>query len=285
MASSTASQQPAQVWDESQCVAALAQLERLQAQIDDLRLTIPRVVAPLSPQITKRPELFAAFKKAAVGSQSNIKAFRTTWQSQETQALFEHTKASLEANSDLTPGAQLPRYGWEQKEIRDRDAEARRRDGAKDGEDKAVVSMSKEERERILQEFRAANGQLKVFSKDDDRDILIHFISGGLKYRFHVVVNSETNGGEHLDAECLGNGEPFVSITRCVSLRPHANELKPLLDMIAAYKNVQSNSCAKCGKLLDKSALVPTARRSKQPEEANEKQETVWEALHESCLD
>jgi hypothetical protein len=54
--------------------------------------------------------------------------------------------------------------------------------------------------------------------------------------------------------------------------------------MIAAYKTVKGNSCAKCGSLLDNRALPPTARRSKQVAAANDTTDTVWQAYHESCL-
>jgi phage FluMu protein Com len=54
--------------------------------------------------------------------------------------------------------------------------------------------------------------------------------------------------------------------------------------MVAAYKTVKGISCAKCGKLLDNVAMTPTARRSKQVVGTNEMTETVWEALHEGCM-
>jgi hypothetical protein len=54
--------------------------------------------------------------------------------------------------------------------------------------------------------------------------------------------------------------------------------------MIAAYKTVRGISCAKCGKLLDKLAMIPTARRNRHITAANAASETSWEALHESCL-
>lgn len=54
--------------------------------------------------------------------------------------------------------------------------------------------------------------------------------------------------------------------------------------MIVAYKTVKGSSCARCGKLLDDAALIPTARRSKQVTGANETSKTVWEAFHEGCL-
>ena len=49
--------------------------------------------------------------------------------------------------------------------------------------------------------------------------------------------------------------------------------------MVAAYKQVKGISCAKCANLIDNNMLTPTARRSKQVSGA-----TVWEALHEGCL-
>jgi len=54
--------------------------------------------------------------------------------------------------------------------------------------------------------------------------------------------------------------------------------------MIAAYKTVKGTSCAKCGKLLDDSALTPTARRSKQVAGTTDALETIWEAFHEGCI-
>jgi hypothetical protein len=54
--------------------------------------------------------------------------------------------------------------------------------------------------------------------------------------------------------------------------------------MIAAYKTVKGTTCDNCGKMLDNAMLTPTARRSKVVAVANETFETVWQALHESCL-
>jgi hypothetical protein len=103
--------------------------------------------------------------------------------------------------------------------------------------------------------------------------------------KFRLGIEREANGRHKLSAECLGTTEPFLAITRCVASRSNADDLKYLLDMIAAYKTVKGTSCAKCGKLLDKSALTPTARRSKQVATVNENPDTVWMALHEACVE
>jgi hypothetical protein len=55
--------------------------------------------------------------------------------------------------------------------------------------------------------------------------------------------------------------------------------------MIAAYKTIKGTSCDKCAKMLDIAALTPAARRSKKIATADESLETVWVALHESCLE
>lgn len=54
--------------------------------------------------------------------------------------------------------------------------------------------------------------------------------------------------------------------------------------MIVAYKTIKG-PCDKCAKLLDSAVLMPTARRSKQVATTEENFETVWVALHESCLE
>lgn len=55
--------------------------------------------------------------------------------------------------------------------------------------------------------------------------------------------------------------------------------------MVAAYKTVKGTSCAKCGKLLDQAALVPTGRRQKLfATTIDASGETGWEAIHENCL-
>ena len=55
--------------------------------------------------------------------------------------------------------------------------------------------------------------------------------------------------------------------------------------MIAAYKTVKGTCCAKCSKMIDRAALTPTARRSRQVTGVKEAPEIVWEAFHELCLE
>lgn len=56
-------------------------------------------------------------------------------------------------------------------------------------------------------------------------------------------------------------------------------------DMIAAYKSVKSDACAKCGDCYDADSSRPLARRMKPAAAGNETAEVIWEARHEGCLD
>ncbi|KAF2115792.1 mediator complex subunit 27-domain-containing protein [Lophiotrema nucula] len=280
----TDTQQPSSSWDEERCKAALAQLERLQTQatqLDDLRMTIPRVVEPFNSNLTSGPVIYKQFSTAAVSSQNNIKAFRAQWQSPETQSILNHAKESLEKSDDLSAGAQVAKFGWVQSELAEKEKTSRSKHDKKDiADDK----LDKETIGKMLEEFKTANSKTKIETKDGNRDILFSFVADGLRLKFRVTIEEEAGGRRKVNAECMGTAKPFSSISRSVASRPQANDLKYLLDMIAAYKNIRATTCAKCQKLLDSSATVPTARRSKPVANGTEPPQTVWEAFHESCL-
>ncbi|KAF2262605.1 hypothetical protein CC78DRAFT_582373 [Lojkania enalia] len=178
---STEAEQLADGWDEERCIAALAQLERLQAQLDDLRLTIPRVVEPFNSGLTSGPVIFKQFRQATVGSQNDIKAFRAQWQGQDIQSIFEYTRESLGKNSDLSTSAQVPIYGWVETEIIDKEAARRRRPGAR--KDESHISLEKNEIARTLEEFRKTHPNITVAAKEGNQDVLIKLATGDLKLK------------------------------------------------------------------------------------------------------
>ncbi|KAI4647578.1 uncharacterized protein J4E78_008893 [Alternaria triticimaculans] len=271
--------QPGAGWDEAQCTAALAQLEQLQAQISDMRLAIPRIIEPFH-----RPRSSATYKLYAdgvLGSQKNLDSLKSQWKSPELQSTFEHVKQSLGANADLSESVSIPSHGWTERARKAK--ESAKNQGGDNKEDTGAI-VTDEDIERIVVEFRKAHPNLKVETNDEDRSIQTRFVSGSVMLKFRVGIERDTNGRHKLNAECLGTTEPFLAITRCIASRSNSDDLKYLLDMIAAYKTVKGTSCAKCGKLLDDSALTPTARRSKQVAGTTDALETVWEAFHEGCI-
>ncbi|KAF2473204.1 uncharacterized protein BDR25DRAFT_323796 [Lindgomyces ingoldianus] len=276
--------QPAAGWDEARCIAALAQLERLQEQLDDLRLAIPRMVEPFNSDLARGPVVFKAFKQSVIRAQNDMKAFRAQWHNQDNQSILEHAKESYNANTDLSASSQVPRYGWVLQENIESQIPDRIANGGKKVQD-SDATLSIEEISQIIQEFHKAHPNIKIGAKDDNHELLIQFVAGDLKLKFRVIIDQEANGRHKLNAECLGTMKLFPVITKCISTRPHANDLKYLLDMIAAYKTTKGASCAKCSRLLDSSALAPAARRSRQVGNVNKDPELMWEAFHESCLE
>jgi len=99
-----------------------------------------------------------------------------------------------------------------------------------------------------------------------------------------VTQDQDTAGQSTWKAESIGNSKLFPAMTRCIASRPRPDELKYLLDMIAAYKDGRTVPCGKCGQIMDNSTLTPAARRNTSSENAEGNDETKWEAFHEGCL-
>ncbi|KAF2444919.1 hypothetical protein P171DRAFT_485000 [Karstenula rhodostoma CBS 690.94] len=279
---------PSEDYDEAQCIAALAQLERLKHQagclhfaLDDLRLTLPRIIEPF--HMPSKPPMFHAFKENLIKEQRNMKTFKSQWQSQETQTILEHARKSATANPDLSAGAQVQQYGWIEKEEQERQAAKSNGDGEERAEDLGI-RITKEERGRIIEQWRQTYSSIKMEEKNDGKQLLIPFVADSTRYRFRVTISEDANPSQAVQAECDGTGEPFTAVTRCLASRPNPNDMKYLLDMIAAYKTVRGLQCAKCNRMLDDDTTKPIARRCRQATGANETSETVWEPFHEGCL-
>ncbi|KAF2633721.1 hypothetical protein BU25DRAFT_11720 [Macroventuria anomochaeta] len=280
MSASGSTAQPGAGWDEAQCMAALAQLEQLQAQIDDLRLAIPSIIEPFSQP--PNPSTFKLYSQGVIGSQTGIKALNDTWRAPDVQEMLAHTKKSYEANPDLSTSTSVPSHGWIERERRER--ESRKGNGKHTAVENQGDRLDSEKISRIIAEIQEAQPNVKLEAQNDNRSITAQFVANSMRLSFKVNIERENDTQHKLTAECLGTSEPFLSITRCIASRPNANDLASLLNMVVAYKTVKGTSCAKCGKLLDDTTLIPTARRSRQIIGANDTLETVWEALHEACL-
>ncbi|KAJ4993029.1 hypothetical protein SVAN01_01381 [Stagonosporopsis vannaccii] len=280
MSAPVSTAQPDAGWDEAQCMAALAQLEQLQAQIDDLRLAIPRIIEPFHRP--PNPSTFKLYSQGVIGSQNGIKALNDAWKTPDVQEMFAHIKKSYDSNSDLSASTSVPSHGWIERERRER--EAHKRNGQHNAVEDDNDSLDDEKISHIIAEVQAAQPNVKFEVQNDNNNITTQFVDGSMKLAFRVSFDHETSTRQRLNVECLGTSELFPSITRCLASRPNANDLTHTLNMIVAYKTVKGTSCAKCKKLLDDSTLIPTARRSKQVATPGDNFETVWEAFHEGCL-
>jgi hypothetical protein len=183
--------QPGAGWDEAQCMAALAQLEQLQAQvrtytqsskpvltaqIDDLRLAIPRIIEPFHRP--PNPSTFKLYSQGVVGSQNGIRALNEAWRAPEIQEMFAHTKKSYDANQDLAACASIPSHGWVERERRERESHKRH------GENTAVEDhgneLDDETISRIIAEVQSAQPNIKLQAHNDSRCITVRLLTDSL---------------------------------------------------------------------------------------------------------
>jgi len=149
---------------------------------------------PLSTPQKDVTSAFSMYRQAVTGSQNNIKAFRTQWNSQEIQSIFEHGKQSLKANADLSASAQVPRYGWQQA------MPARRKTGLPKKRRHSTIedsSVPVEEGEigSIIAGFRTKYPQIKVETKDKGHDITVRILNGCTRFiRTHGRIDTPRNG-------------------------------------------------------------------------------------------
>ncbi|KAF2747378.1 hypothetical protein M011DRAFT_402736 [Sporormia fimetaria CBS 119925] len=275
--------QPSEPWDEAQCKAALAQLETLQQQLDNLRLTVHRMTKPLSKPPTDKPLLFSQYKQAAVGSQNSLRAFRAQWLGEDVQSLFRYSRESAQANPDLNASSQLPRYGWKRRADASHGSAGAKQSG-ENGSLSSDAITNNDDMGRAIEAIRQEDPHVKVQTADDNRDITISFMAETTFLKFHITLKRDANGQDKLKAECLRPTTLSDDITRSIETRERPHDFRYLLDMILAYKTIEGKTCAKCGKAADQRGHLPTARRAKGIT-TDEEKTLAWKAFHRGCLD
>ncbi|KAF2205003.1 hypothetical protein GQ43DRAFT_363352 [Delitschia confertaspora ATCC 74209] len=248
-------------------------------QLEETRLAIPRVLQTLHTSHSNPVAFYKDFKQAAVGATNDLKAFRSQWQSQETQSIFEHARGSLASNADLSSSPEIPKWGWIEASLHDKELPGK---PSKDDLDDSNYSLTSDAISETVAKFTEENNKLSVRFYGNQR-IKIKLKAGFQRHHFLVTVDEDANGRRKLRAECLGNSTKQMAVTRSLASRPRANDLRYLLDMIAAYTNM-NQVCAKCSRRVDGSAMTPPARRSRQVDDPNGNPMTVWENFHEDCL-
>ncbi|KAF3036054.1 hypothetical protein E8E12_005036 [Didymella heteroderae] len=160
--------QPGADWDDAKCMAALAQLEQLQAQIDDLRLAIPRIIEPFHRP--PNPSTFKLYSQGVIGSQNGIKALNEAWRAPEVQDILAHTKKSFEANQDLAACASVPSYGWIERERRER--ESHKGPGENTAIEDHSTKLDDETISRVIAEAEGTQPNIKLQAQNDNRCIV-----------------------------------------------------------------------------------------------------------------
>ncbi len=84
----------------------------MSLKLDNLRSTIPSTIRPLNSKPRSKEQLIADVRNSAKQSNEDVKAFRESWTSEQTQQLFARSKLSLEKAGDLTKAQDVAKLGW-----------------------------------------------------------------------------------------------------------------------------------------------------------------------------
>lgn len=105
-----------------------------------------------------------------LGSQDGIKTLSEQWKDKQTQALFEHTKKSLSANSDLAASKSIPAYGWAERDQRMRDSKG---PSDKESTDESSLALTDEDISQALADFHKTHPVIKLETQDNNRTIVV----------------------------------------------------------------------------------------------------------------
>ena len=92
------------------------------------------------------------------------------WKDEQTQTLFEHTKKSLAANSDLAASKSMPAYGWTERDQKLRDA---KRPSERESTDEGSLALTDEDVSQALADFQKAHPVIKLETQDNNRVIAV----------------------------------------------------------------------------------------------------------------
>jgi hypothetical protein len=125
---------------------------------------------PLASPPKNLPLFYMTYKQAIVASQNNIKSFRTHWNSQDIQSIFEHTRESQKGSADLSASSQVPRWGWKQAEAARQKAIPRKRK-RQDSVAEEAPEYSEADIGKVLDNLRTKYPRIKLETKDGNHDI------------------------------------------------------------------------------------------------------------------
>jgi hypothetical protein len=137
-------------------------------KINDLRLAIPRINEPFQRPAT--PATFKLYAKGVLGSQDNVKSLNQKFRDTEMQSVFEHTKKSLAANTDLSASMSIPSCGWTEREKKERGANENSRS---ESMEESGTGLTDDEVAQLLGEFQKTHPAIKLATQEDNRTIIV----------------------------------------------------------------------------------------------------------------
>ncbi|ODM21549.1 hypothetical protein SI65_02393 [Aspergillus cristatus] len=287
----------ANVWTtERQLVSSLAKLQKLESMIHDLRTLLPeRLLEPLVPIVNpqvpasgskalpKSPQmLYEQLSSTARAGVAEVQSFQDLWRSPELKEIWDHVDAKIQEGNGvlLQPSGMWERdYGALLEGI-EKEEDARGEEARRAQEDSERAQVDGDWR-RVVEEFvgRGVPGVRVVGAKERDA-VLVVLVKAGMAFEVQSLDGEE--GLKWVVSSKVAPGKPVskleAAVVDCLNSRPRQWDLAFVLDMIISYTTIKQTPCAKCTKMTDSTAQLPTIRRQSPPPQS------TWEAFHPTCL-
>ncbi|KAF7182096.1 hypothetical protein CNMCM7691_001484 [Aspergillus felis] len=267
---------------EMQYVSSLAKLQKMEATIHQLRTLLSgRLMEPIVPIVnpkaaSRRPlpksprVLSEQLSQTARASVAEVQEFQAMWRSPEMKAIWDHVDARIKQNGGqlLQPTGmwerdydvlleELEKEEWAQKEQQQR---------VKEEEERAKIQAVEGGWRTIVETFVQRNlPGVRVMAHQDQPRITVVLVKAGMAFQLQAVDGDGHNMADWRVQDMAAPGKPKTkletAVAACLNARPRQWDLAYLLDMIASYSEVKQTPCAKCRKMTDNAAQLPSIRR------------------------
>ncbi|KAH8848237.1 hypothetical protein MCOR27_008892 [Pyricularia oryzae] len=105
-------------WDEAKYEASLKHLHELHLQLRRLRATIPRMIAPATENVVNPAELFPALQQSMASGVKDVKDFKDSMSSRETNKIISRAYQSRQKNPlQIKPWRPKDDSNWAQMDL------------------------------------------------------------------------------------------------------------------------------------------------------------------------
>jgi hypothetical protein len=137
-----------------------------------MRSSVTQVVGPFT--LPPSPETYKLYAQGIMGVQNDIRSLNEHWKNSEIQEVFDHTRKSFSANTDLSASASIPAYGWIEREEKERKSKKSNRS---ENTDEISTVLNDEDISRIIAGFRMTYPNIKLDLQDENRTISVRCFS------------------------------------------------------------------------------------------------------------
>ncbi|RAK85678.1 hypothetical protein BO79DRAFT_273015 [Aspergillus costaricaensis CBS 115574] len=293
-------------WDsETQLVSSLAKLQKMEAMIHQLRTLLPeRLLEPLAPivnpkaaagrSVPKSPQmLYEQLAQAARAGVSELQEFQSMWRSPEMKAVWDRVDAQIKENGGvmLQPTGKWERdYDTILADLREEEqAQNEQQQKANEEMERSKIQATEGGWRAIVDGFAQENVPgVRVLASQSEAAVTVVLVKAGIVFRVEAIAGQDGNGVPdwRVFTRTPGGQTPSnveTAVAQCLNARPRQWDLLYLLDMISSYSTIKQTPCAKCAKMTDSTATLPTIRKpSSTPQEQGSQ---TWEAYHQGCAE